>query len=160
MERETNKRAGKWNPIKACIIAAALASASLCLGGCGRAGLTGGEKSEILAAVDFDSDSAAVSVSRIFIVPAGQQGILTADYRQEGGTAGITVLKGEEEIAALDIPERAENGEKSADGEAEAGHGMVETVLDCGIYTVKVEAGKYRGSVRCVLVRREKRDAL
>lgn len=195
---------------------AVLAAASLCLGGCGRIELPRGREEETLALVDCSG--ASVSVSRTFTIPAGQQGVLTADYRQGGGSAGIALLKGEVEVAALSIPEsgkkwdvRLEEGaaksekgtagvkketdrdegarpeereawseERTAgledkavrleDGAAETGggegsvaehtvperHGTMVTVLDCGVYTVKVESETYRGTVKCTLVRKEK----
>lgn len=157
---------------KNAVLAVILAVSSLCLGGCGRVETAGLPENwgnflhgpgELLASVDCDS--AAVSVSRTFTIAAGEQGIVTADYRREEGAAGIVILKDGEELAALEIPGGAEREAAESepqipeDGQAEQALscGTVETALDCGVYTVKVESGSYSGTVRCTLKRKEKR---
>ncbi len=107
--------------------------------------------------VRLEDGNASAVVEKKFTVPLGGEGTVLVEYVKKSGTANISITKNGREVAGLYIacPD-GPAGEDSGQGPGKRGE--LKTVLGCGVYTIKVEAGDYGGILACSLLREQDAD--
>lgn len=111
-----------------------------------------GREGKVLVRLE-DAEASAV-IRKNFTVPLGEEGTVLVEYVKKSGTADISITKNGREVAVLDIA--CPEGEERGQGPVERGE--LKTVLGCGVYTIKVEAGDYGGILACSLLREQTAD--
>lgn len=104
--------------------------------------------------IRLEDENASAAIQKNFTVPLGGKGTVLIEYVKKSGTANICITKNGREVAALDVacPE-GPAGEECGQGAGKRGE--LKTVLGCGVYTIKVEAGDYGGILACSLLREQ-----
>lgn len=107
--------------------------------------------------VRLEDGNASAVIEKNFTVPLGGEGTVLVEYVKKSGTANVSITKNGRVAAELDIacPD-GPAGEESGQGPGKKGE--LKTVLGCGVYTIKVEAGDYGGVLACSLLREQTAD--
>lgn len=111
-----------------------------------------GREGDVL--IRLEDEKASAAIQKNFTVPLGGEGTVLIEYVKKSGTANICITKNGREVAALDIAclDGPAGGEC---GQGPGKRGELKTVLGCGVYTIKVEAGDYGGILACSLLREQ-----
>ncbi|WP_125141035.1 hypothetical protein [Clostridium transplantifaecale] len=107
--------------------------------------------------VRLEDGNASAAIEKNFTVPLGEEGTVLVEYVKKSGTANVSITKNGREVTELDIA--CQDGPAGGEsGQGPGKRGELKTVLGCGVYTIKVEAGDYGGILACSLLREQTSD--